>query len=607
MEQELTRATVDPKYTWDLTRAFESDEQWEKVFADVKQEAAEFAGFAGRLHEERHIVLAAIRMYMEVNRRLEGLYAYAMMKQNEDGDNGKYQAMYGRVASLASEVAAKAAFFTPELLSLPEEELQGMIADPKFAEYDVFLKGMLRMKPHTLSAREEQLMAMAGEVTRVPDSVADMAYIDLDLGTIKDENGKQVKLTDVRLHSFLLSKNRNVRRNAYTKVMNGYNKFGNTFAALYAGQVKADLFESTARGYGSAREAALYPDEVSEEVYDSLIEAVHGGVDTLNEYLRIRKEQMGLAQLHMYDLYTELESGFDMKLDIEEAFAVFLKAVAPLGADYVADASVALKDRWIDVYETKNKRGGAYCCGSVNWTTPYVLLNHKKTFDGVSTLCHEMGHAMHSYYSNKTQPYAKCDYTIFVAEVASTCNEILLAECLLKEYAHDRQAKIAIVGALLEHFRTTVFRQTMFAEFEQKAHVMAQEGKSLTRDSLNAMYYDLNKLYYGGAVKVDQAVASEWMRIPHFYSAFYVYKYATGFCAAVALARNILSGDPEKIAAYRKFLTLGGSMPPIEELKVAGVDMSTPQPVSEALDYFAELVMTYQTLLREEAQEKAEA
>ena len=301
--------------------------------------------------------------------------------------------------------------------------------------------------------------------------------------------------------------------------------------------------------------------------------------------------------MHLYDLYAPIQSDFEVKMDIEEAFKTFLEVVKPLGEDYVQDASRALKDRWIDVYETKNKHSGAYSCGSAYRTTPYVLLNYKPSYDGLSTLCHEMGHSMHSFYSNKTQPFAKCDYTIFVAEVASTCNEVLLSEYLRKKYEGNDEAQIALIGSMLENFRTTVFRQTMFAEFEYKAHKMAEEGQGLTRDSLSAMYYDLNKVYYGGSCKVDKEAAWEWMRIPHFYSPFYVYKYATGFCAAVALARNVLSGDPEKVAHYRKFLTLGGSLPPIEELKVAGVDMSTPQPVCEALDYFAELVMEYKNLL----------
>ena len=593
MEQELTRDQVDARYTWDLTRIFESDEAWEAAFAEVKAQAEAFAALSGTLTSGSGAVLAALRAMTALEQRYSEVSTYAMMKLHEDGAQGKYQAMNDRAMTLGSDVGAKCAFLTPELLTLEPSELEAMIADPAFADYDAFLRDVLRMKPHTLSVREEQLLAAASELRGIPESAADMLYIDLDLGTTRGEDGKKTRLTDARLLSFLSSRDRAVRKSAYVNTMKGYDRMGNTIAALYAGQVKADMFDSRARSYDSPRQARLYYDAVDESVYDSLIDAVHGGIGTLTEYLHIKQRRMGLPKLHLYDLYAEENVDFDVHLDIDEAFKVFLEAVRPLGEDYVADASRALSERWIDVYETKNKRGGAYSCGSVTRTTPYVLLNYKPTYDGLSTLCHEMGHAMHSFYSNKTQPAAKADYTIFVAEVASTCNEILLSEYLRKKYADNPKAQAALINSLLQHFRTTVFRQTMFAEFEHKAHVMAQEGQSLTRESLSGMYYDLNKLYYGGACRVDKEVASEWMRIPHFYSPYYVYKYATGFCAAVALARGILSGDPEKVAAYRRFLTLGGSMKPIEELKAAGVDMSTPQPVCEALDYFAELVLAY--------------
>ena len=600
MENELTRSTVEPRYTWDLTRIYESDEAWEKAFADVKALGDEIAALSGTLSSGKDAVLSCLRMEDRMGCMISCIYTYAMMKQNEDTTVGKYQAMLGRAGTLYSEVSARSAFITPELLSLEDGVLESYIADPDFSDYDAALKRTLRMKPHTLSAREEQLLAMAGDVMGASESAYDMLTdADMDLGMTRGEDGKKTKLTDVRLHSFLVSPDRAVRKAAYTNVMTGYGKLGNTIAAMYAGQVKGDIFASRARGFKNCRESYLYRDDVDESVYDSLIDAVHGGIGTLAEYLRIKKEQVGLGNMHMYDMYLGVDTGFDIKMDIDEAFETFLAAVAPLGEDYVADAARAMPERWIDVYETKNKRGGAYST-SVYHTEPYVLLNHKKTYDGLSTLCHEMGHAMHSFYSNRTQPSAKADYTIFVAEVASTCNEILLSEYLMKKYEGNRAAQIMLVGHLLEHFRTTVFRQTMFAEFEHKAHAMAESGESLTKDNLCAMYYDLNKLYYGKACKVDKEVQYEWMRIPHFYSSFYVYKYATGFCAAVALARGILSGDADKLASYRKFLTLGGSMTPIEELKVAGVDMSTPQPVCEALDYFAELVLLYRELLNQE-------
>ena len=601
MDKQLTRDQVDSRYVWDVTRIYESDEAWEKACEAVKSGAQAFTERADTLASGKAAVLDAIGAYMALMEEMSAVYCYAMMKMHEDTTAGKYQAMNSRAATLYSDVGAKTAFLTPQLLALPDGQLEEMIADPAFADADAFLRGVLRMKAHTLSPREEQLLAMAAEVAGVPENAYDMlSDADLNLGTTRGEDGKKTVLTDARLSAFLESPDRAVRKAAYCNVMNGYARLGNTIAALYAGQVKAGLFESSARGYKGPREMALYPDEVEESVYDSLIDAVHGGLDTLAQYLSIRKEELGLSRLHMYDLYAKTGGSFDVRMDIEEAFETFLEAVKPLGEDYVKDASRALDDRWIDVYETKNKRGGAYCSGSVYRTAPYVLLNHKNTYDGLSTLCHEMGHAMHSFYSNQAQPFAKADYTIFVAEVASTLNEILLSEYLLKKHADDRKARLALIGSLLEHFRTTVFRQTMFAEFEHKAHAMAQDGQSLTKESLSEMYYALNKLYYGRACVVDKEAAHEWMRIPHFYSPFYVYKYATGFCAAVALARNVLSGDHDKVAAYRKFLTLGASMPPIEELKVAGVDMSTPQPVCEALDYFAELVMEYKMLLGEE-------
>lgn len=602
MGNERTRDTVDTRYTWDLTRIFESDEAWERMFADVQAAADAFAGRAGTLARGEGDVLAALDAYTELAKRMEALYAYAMMRQNEDSTNAGYQAMYGRAAALANEVGAKSAFLTPELLALPDGMLSGLLEKPAFGDYDALMRGVLRMKPHTLSAREERLLAMAGEVTNVPDSAYEMlTAADMDLGKTRGEDGGKVPLTDAGLALLLASPDRAVRKRAYVNMMAGYGRMGNTIAALYAGQVKADLFMSRARGYEGARQAALYPDEIDEQVYDSLIDAVHGGLDTLGAYLAIRREQLGVPVLHMYDLYAREKADFDIAPDIEEAFSIFLDAVAPLGEDYVRDAARALPERWMDVYETKNKRSGAYSCSGAHWTTPYVLLNHKRTYDGLSTLCHEMGHAMHTFYSAQAQPYAKADYTIFVAEVASTLNEILLAEHLRARYAGDKRAQKALIGSLLEHFRTTVFRQTMFAEFERDAHRLAEQGESLTKERLCALYFDLNKRYYGRACKVDRDVENEWMRIPHFYSPFYVYKYATGFCAAVALARGVLGGDAQKVAAYRRFLTLGGSLPPLEELRAAGVDMSTPEPVCQALDYFAELVLEYGELIRQEA------
>ncbi len=602
MERELTRADVDIRYTWDLTRIFPDVAAWERAFSQVREEAKACSQRKGTLGGGKEAVLYALREQSEMREKFYGIYEYASLLRSENSADANAQALFSRASSLASEIDAACAFFQPELLAMPQEALQAMIEDPDFADFDALLRGVLRMKPHTLNEREERLMAIASEIRQTPDNAFSMlSQADLDLGYTRGEDGKRVHLTDARFPGLLASTDRAVRRSAYFKMMDGYARMGHTIAALYAGQVKSDLFESQVRGFSSARQAALYPNDIGESVYDNLIEAVHGGIGTLSEYLRLKKERLKVARLHLYDLYADVKDSFNVHMDIDEAFATFLDVVAPLGEDYQRDAARALPERWIDVYETKAKTSGAFCTGSVYWTTPYVLLNHQGDYDSLSALCHEMGHAMHSFYSLKAQPFPKAYYTIFVAEVASTFNEVLLFEYMRKKHADDRKAQISLIGSMLESFRTTVFRQTMFAEFEHQAHVLAQEGEALTRERLCAVYLELNKRYYGGTCVVDEAVQSEWMRIPHFYMPYYVYQYATGFCAAVTLAKGVLSGDVEKVSAYRRFLTLGGSMPPLEELRVAGVDMSTPEPVCQALDYFAELLLLYRELLDEEA------
>ncbi|MBQ8094777.1 MAG: oligoendopeptidase F [Clostridia bacterium] len=593
-----SRSEIDPKYTWDLTRVFADDEAWEAEFTAIRTLTDDLSAYAGTLASGKTAVLAALKAAFDMMERFERLCVYAMMRQNEDASVTKYLAMNDRAGSLNATVMTAFSFLVPELLALPEGTLEAYEADPDFADYSAFLHDVIRKKPHTLSAEAEQMYAMAGDAMMTADNTSEMLRtLDLNLGTTRDEDGKQAPLTDATFVLFLTSMDRQVRRRAFNNMMTRYAAMGNTFAALYAGQVKVDMFCSRVRHFASSREASMFNEDVPESVYDSLIEAVHQGIGAMNAYLLILRAVVGVPKLHMYDLYCGNVADFEIKMDIEEAFQMFLKAVEPLGRDYVEDASRALNERWIDVYENKGKRSGAYSCGSSYGSTPYVLLNYKPNYDGVSTLCHEMGHAMHSYYSNKNQPFPKADYSIFVAEVASTTNEILLNEYLRREYRDSRQAQIGLIGNMLEHFRTTVFRQTLFAEFEMKAHQMAEAGESLTQELLSKTYYDLVKQYYGRVCVVDKSVASEWMRIPHFYSPFYVYKYATSFCAATALAQNILSGDPEKIAAYRRFLTLGSSMSPIEELKVAGVDLSTPEPVCKALDYFADLVLEYHGLL----------
>ncbi|MBP3542305.1 MAG: oligoendopeptidase F [Clostridia bacterium] len=592
------RKDLPESVKWQPSHIYASQEKWEEDFTFVKEQTQKLAACAGTLKNGRDAVLSALKLYAETGEHLSRLYVYTSTNLNSDNSDSFYQGLYARVSSLYAQFGAAVAFMQPELLKLPKKDLKAYAADPDFSDFDTMLKDVERMRPHTLSTEMETLIASAHEVLDAPGNIYDMLTdVDMSLGKVKDESGKLVELTHARFGSMLESKERTVRKAAYERMMKAYAAYGSTFAASYAANVKGDVFQARAHGYSSAREAALYPDDIPVSVYDNLLKAVHDAIPTLNAYCAMRKQAFDLPTVHMYDLYVPMAKDFDAKLSFDEAYDLLLEAVAPLGKDYQDVVREAKTAGWIDVYETPNKTTGAYSNGGAYGVHPYVLLNYRTELDGLLTLAHEMGHAMHSYFSNKTQPFAKSDYTIFVAEVASTCNEVLTIQYLRKKYAGNKAAQIALIGRLLEGFRTTVFRQTMFAEFEMKAHAMEEAGQPLTRESLSEMYYGLNKLYYGGGCRVDKVVENEWMRIPHFYRSFYVYKYATGFCAAVALADRVLNGGEEAVAAYRKFLTLGGSMSPIEELKVAGVDMSTPQPVESALDFFASLLADFSEMM----------
>ena len=592
------RKDISEQYKWQPQHIYATQEKWEEDFAFIKENAQKLGELKGTFAQGRDAVLAALRLYAETAEHLSRLYSYASCNLNVDNGDSFYQGVAARAGALASQFYANAAYITPELLSLSAQTLESYIADPEFADFDTMLKDLERMRAHTLSTQMETVLASANEPLRGTSKAYDMfTDVDLKLGKVRDEEGKLVPLTHALYGSLLESENRSLRRGAYERMMKAYGAYGATFAALYEANVKGDVFEARTRGYESARQAALYPDDIPESVYDNLLDAIHDAIPSLSEYCKLRKRAFGLSSVHMYDLYAPMARAFDAKIDFDKAYEILIEAVAPLGKDYQDVVRKAKTSGWIDVYETPNKTTGAYSNGSAYGVHPYVLLNYRPELEGLLTLAHEMGHAMHSYSSNGAQPFAKSDYTIFVAEVASTCNEVLTIEYLRKQYAGNNAAQAALIERLLEGFRTTVFRQSMFAEFEKKAHAMEEAGEPLTRESLCKMYYELNKTYYGGGCTVDQLVENEWMRIPHFYRSFYVYKYATGYCAAIALAKRILTGGEEAVAAYRKFLTLGGSMSPIEELKVAGIDMSSPEPVVSALRYFAELIADFAKLM----------
>lgn len=595
MSEVLLRKDVPAQAQWQTSHIYASQEEWEKDFQWIQEKARELAAYAGTLKNGKDTVLSLLKTYAESSEHLSRLYTYASCNLNVDNGDSFNQGVMARTQTLYAQYSAAVAFLSPELLKLPKATLKSYIADPDFADFDTILKDLERMRPHTLSSEVETLLASGQEVFGATGNVYDMLTdVDMSLGKVKDEDGKQVELTHARYGSMLESPDRSVRKAAYERMMKAYAAYGSTFAATYAGNVKGDVFLARAHGYQSAREAALYPDDIPVSVYDNLLKAVHDALPVLHAYCGMRKEAFNIPTVHMYDLYAPMTKDFQMKLTFDEAYELLLEAVAPLGKDYQDVVRSAKDGGWIDVYENKGKTTGAYSNGSAYGVHPYVLLNFRPELDGLLTLAHEMGHAMHSYYSNQAQPFVKSDYTIFVAEVASTCNEVLTINALRKKFAGNQAAQQALIGRLLEGFRTTVFRQTMFAEFEMKAHAMEEAGQPLTRESLNAMYYDLNKQYYGGGCRVDKVVENEWMRIPHFYRSFYVYKYATSFCAAVALADKILHGTPEDVAAYRRFLTLGGSISPIEELKTVGIDMSTPAPIEAALDVFASLLADFQ-------------
>ena len=592
------RKDIPEQYKWQPQHIYATQEDWEKDFRLIKENAMKLAGLKGTFASGREAVLTALRLYAQTGEHLSRLYSYAGSNLNVDNGDAFYQGVAARAGALASQFHSSTAYITPELLSLDEETLKSYIADPEFADFDTYLKDLERMRPYTLSTQLETVLASAQEPLEGASNAYDMfTDVDMKLGKVRDEEGKLVPLTHALYGSLLESSQRTLRRGAYERMMKAYGAYGSTFAAMYAANVKADVFNARTRGYESARKAAMYPDDIPESVYDNLLDAIHDAIPSLNAYCQLRKRAFGIPTVHMYDLYAPMARAFDAKSDYDKAYDVLIEAVAPLGSDYQDVVRKAKDSGWIDVYETPNKTTGAYSNGAAYGVHPYVLLNYRPELEGMLTLAHEMGHAMHSYFSNATQPFFKSDYTIFVAEVASTCNEVLTIEYLRKQYAGNKAAQAALIERLLEGFRTTVFRQSMFAEFEKKAHEMEEAGEPLTRESLCRMYYELNKTYYGGGCTVDKVVENEWMRIPHFYRSFYVYKYATGYCAAIALAKRILTGGEEAVAAYRRFLTLGGSMSPIEELKVAGVDMSTPEPVVSALNYFAELIADFSELM----------
>lgn len=581
------RGEIADEYKWRLEDMFATDEQWEQECAKADELAKELAGFSGKLAKSADLMLAYWKKHDELAYYMDRVYSYANQRYDQDTTVSRYQGYLTKAESAWVAASSAESFAAPELLGIEDGILEQFYSEqPQLLQYKRAIDEIRRTREHILSSSEERIMAEAGEVSQAPRNIYSMFNnADLKFPSITDGEGNEIGITHGNFISLMNSKDRDVRRQAFTGLLETYAKWGNTVAAMFLGNLKQERFEARMRGYASTRAMHLDKGNIPESVYDNLIETVHKHLPALHRYMSIRRKLLGVEELHMYDLYVPLLEDVDMKYTYEEAKETVAKALAPMGEEYVSILKEGFDNGWIDVFENQNKRSGAYSTG-VYGTHPYVLLNHQEDMDGMFTLAHEMGHSIHTYYSNENQPITYAQYLIFVAEVASTCNESLLNHYLL-EKEQDAQKRKYIINHYLEDFRTTLFRQAMFAEFEMIVHRKLAEGEALTMESLNRIYHELNVLYYGPDMVVDELIDYEWMRIPHFYRAFYVYQYSTGFSAAVAFSKKILEeGQPAVERYVKNFLSGGCSKDPIDLLADAGVDMRTPQPVDEALTVF---------------------
>ncbi len=592
-----TRDEIPKEFKWRLEDMYPSIEKWEEDYKWVKESLSLLEKYRGKLADSPDNLLQGLNTYAGLMEKVEKLYVFARMQKDQDNTNTQSQALLDRAQGLVVEYDSAISFLVPEILQISEEKLNQYIESLEGLKiYKHFLEDLMRQKKHVLSEKEEKILAMAGEVASAPEEIFTMVNdADMRFPFITNEEGQKVELTHGRFIQFMESKDRNVRKQAFEALYETYGKLKNTIAATLSYSIKKDIFISKIRNYPSTLEMALHGDNVPVSVYDNLIKAVENNLDALHRYVSLRKKALKLDELHMYDLYVPIIQDVDMQIPYSQAKDMVAKGLEPLGEKYLSILHEGFSGGWIDVLENQGKTSGAYSWGCYD-THPYVLLNYQENISNVFTLAHEMGHAIHSYLSNKHQPYITAGYKIFVAEVASTLNEILLTKHLL-ETLEDDQQKAYVLNHYLEQFRGTVYRQTMFAEFEKIVHGMAERGEALTVDSLSEVYYNLNVKYYGPEMVIDKEIALEWARIPHFYSSFYVYKYATGFSAAAALAEQILDQGQPAVDRYLDFLSSGGSDYPIELLKKAGVDMTSPEPVNKALETFATLVARMEQLI----------
>ncbi len=591
------RKDIDVKDTWNLESIYANNELWEEDYAALEKDAAEFAKLKGAIEADVSKIPAVLDAYYGLHRRLSKLSVYARMRFDQDTTDSTYQTMSAKIGSLGVKIGAASAFVEPEILSYSKEQLEAAEKEnERTAYYGRKIEEMLRGQEHTLDAEKEELLAAAGDMAEAPDDIfsvlmnADMKYPDIVL-----EDGTHLPLTNSTYISYMESPDRAVREGAFKTLYGQIASLKNTFAAIYRGNLKQAKFYAQSRKYSSARAMYLADSNVPESVYDNLLSAAHEALPMMYRYVAVRKKVLGVDKLHMYDVYTPIVAAQNQTYEFEQAKQMVLEALKPMGEDYLSHAREGLENRWIDIYPNKGKKGGAYSWGCYD-SQPFILLNYTKNLDSVFTLIHEMGHSIHSYYSRTAQDYAYSDYKIFVAEVASTCNECLLMHDLL-EKTTDKEQRKYLLNHYLDSFKGTLFRQTMFAEFEKNAHEYCAQGKPLTAEALSQMYLELNQKYFGPDMEKDEEIAYEWMRIPHFYTPFYVYQYATGYSAAVALSAKILKEGKPAVDAYMSFLKGGESKDPIDLLKMAGVDMTTEKPVADALALFGELVAELEALV----------
>lgn len=592
------RNEVEPQHKWKIEDLYQNDEQWQEEVEVINTLVDELKQYQGKLGDSAESLYSFLSLSDKVDELLERVYVYANQKFHEDTTNGTYQELADKATNVMMTVNSALSFTTPEILTIPEERIRGFYEEKiELLQYQRMIQEIMKDKPHTLSSEMEELLAQTAEIADGPDNTFSMLNnADIKFPTIIGEDGEEIEITHGRYIKLMESPDRRVRKETFEGLYSSYKKLKNTLASLYSTNVKKDIFYAKARKFNSSLESALNGSRIPVEVYQNLIEAVHENLPAMYKYMEIRKKALKVDELHMYDIYAPIVSDFKMEVSFEEAKQIVKEGLKPLGEEYLSILQEGFDNGWIDIYENEGKRSGAYSWGAYG-THPFVLLNYQNNLNNTFTLAHEMGHAIHSYYSDKNQPITYAGYRIFVAEVASTCNEALLMAHLIGN-AKDKKEKAYLINYHLEQFRGTLYRQTMFAEFEMLTHQMAEEGQALTAETLSKLYYDLNKKYFGDNVVIDEDIAMEWARIPHFYRNFYVYQYATGYSAAIALSKRILEKGESAVEEYiHNFLCGGSSKDPIDLLKGAGVDMSSKEPVEQALKVFADLVDQLEELI----------